>query len=152
MAQQGPQAGQSNPTPQPGKSTQLGQGTTPPQQDPNAQAQQQQQAAQQQAAQQAAQQQQQQAAQQAAQQQQGQQGAQLSPQHVQALSQVQPQHLQRAAQFGEEIQRAGFDMGTFFKIATLAQKYGPQLTGLFSELQSLFGGGGTPPEGQAQQK
>jgi hypothetical protein len=151
MAQQGPQAGQSNPTPQTGKSTQLGQDTTPPQQDPNAQAQQQQQD-QQQAAQQAAQQQQQQAAQQAAQQQQGQQGAQLSPQHVQALSQVQPQHLQRAAQFGEEIQRAGFDMGTFFKIATLAQKYGPQLTGLFSELQSLFGGGGTPPEGQAQQK
>jgi type II secretory pathway pseudopilin PulG len=145
MAQKNtPQAGQSNPLPQ-----QQGGQQQPPQQDPNAQAQQQQ-AAQQQAQQQAAQQQQQ-AAQQAAQQQ-GQQGAQLSPQHVQALSQVQPQHLQRAAQFGEEIQRAGFDMGTFFKIATLAQKYGPQLTGLFSELQSLFGGGGTPPEGQAQTK
>jgi hypothetical protein len=130
MTQQGPQAGQSNPTPQPGQSTQLGQGTTPPQQDPNAQAQQQQQAAQQQ----------------------GQQGAQLSPQHVQALSQLQPQHLQRAAQFGEEIQRSGFDMGTFFKIAAIAQKYGPQLAGLLSELQGVFGGGGTPPEGQAQQK
>jgi hypothetical protein len=115
-------------TPQAGQSNPLpqqqGGQQQPPQQDPNVQAQQQQQ---------------------------GQQGAQLSPQHVQALSQVQPQHLQRAAQFGEEIQRAGFDMGTFFKIATIAQKYGPQLTGLFSELQSLFGGG-TPPEGQAQTK
>lgn len=133
MTQQGPQAGQSNPTPQPGQSVQLGQQSPPPQQDPNAQAQQQQQAAQQAA------------------QQQGQQGAQLSPQHVQALSQLQPQHLQRAAQFGEEIQRSGFDMGTFFKIAAIAQKYGPQLAGLLSELQGVFGAGAAP-EGQAQTK
>lgn len=97
---------------------------------------------------------------QAAQQAQQGQAAQAVQTHQQAdqqqLEQLrqQVQQLQPLSQQLAEAQRAGFDFGTFVKIAGIARKYGPlisQLGSLLADVQGVFGGG-QAPESQGQQK